>query len=71
MEGTILIQVNSKKALKILHDLEEQDLITVVKEKIKTDTAKLSEKYRNVFSKADAMSFNNHVKKVRGEWKTT
>ncbi|HMR85568.1 MAG TPA: hypothetical protein PKE30_20635 [Niabella sp.] len=70
MEGTILIQVNNKKALKILHDMEKQDLISVVKEHVTTSTKNLSEKYRNVFSEDDAKSFDNHIKKVRSEWNT-
>ena len=68
MEEMIVIQVNNKKALKLLHDMEEQDLITVVKESHSEAPKKLSEKYRNVFSKEDAKSLDNHIKKVRSEW---
>lgn len=68
MDGTMIIQINNKKALKLLNDMEDLELIKIVKEQVKTPAAKLSEKYKNTFSKEDAESFNNHVQKMRSEW---
>ena len=68
MEDTILIQLTNKKAIRLLHDMEELDLIKVLKENISTSNTKLSDKYRNVFSKEDAKSFNEHTQQMRKEW---
>jgi hypothetical protein len=37
----------------------------------KTTQAKLSDKYRGVFSKEDAKSFNEHTQQDRKEWDNT
>lgn len=64
----MLIQLTNKKAIRLLHDMEELDLIKVLKVNIVTAKTRLSEKYRGVFSKEDAKSFNEHNQTMRGEW---
>ena len=66
MEETITIQIKNRKALKLLQDLEDLNLITLVKEK--ESHPKLSEKYKNAFSRSDAESFESHVQVMRSEW---
>lgn len=68
MEDTMLIQLTNKKAIRLLHDMEELDLIKVLKVNIVTAKTRLSDKYRGVFSKEDAKSFNEHTQIMRGEW---
>jgi hypothetical protein len=68
MENTMLIQLTDQKAAGILHELEELQLIRVLKENISPVKTKLSDKYREVFSKEDAQSFNQHTEKIRKEW---
>jgi hypothetical protein len=68
MEDIMLIQLTNKKAISLLHDMEALDLIKVLKENITINTTKLSDKYRGVFSKEDAQSFNEHTQTVRKEW---
>jgi len=68
MEDTMLIRLTNKKAIALLHDMEELNLIKVLKENITNSTSKLSDKYRGVFSKEDAKSFNAHTQKMRKEW---
>jgi hypothetical protein len=65
---TILIQITDHKAIGILHELEELHLIKVVKQDIAESKIKLSDKYKGVFSKDDADSFNAHTQIMRGEW---
>lgn len=71
MEGTILIQLNDKKAVKLLHDLEDLNLIKILKENIKSSPIKLSDKYRGVFSEENAKNFNEHTQTARKEWDNT
>ena len=68
---TMLIQLTNQRAVKLLHELEELNLIKVLKENIDSSKPKLSEKYRGVFSKEDAKDFNNHTKIMRQEWDNT
>ncbi len=42
MDNTMLIQVTNQKAIRLLHDLEELDLIKVLKENLNPVETKLS-----------------------------
>lgn len=64
----MLIQITNQKAVRLLHELEELHLIKVLKENFVPAKTKLSDKYKGVFSKEDARSFNEHTLKTRGEW---
>ena len=68
MENTMLIQLTNQKAIGLLHELEELQLIKVLKENIAPTNIKLSEKYRCVFTKKEAKSFNEHTQQMRKEW---
>ncbi|MBK7505213.1 MAG: hypothetical protein IPI52_09175 [Bacteroidetes bacterium] len=68
MENTMLIQLTNQKAIGLLHELEELQLIKVLKENIAPTNIKLSEKYRGVFTKKEAKSFNEHTQQMRKEW---
>ena len=57
---TVLIQINNSKAYKLLEDLEDLQILKVLNKSI-VPQQKLSEKYKGVFSKEDAKSFNNHT----------
>ena len=67
----MLIQLTNEKAIGLLHELEELQLIKVLKENIAPSKAKLSEKYRGVFTKDDARNFNEHTQEMRKEWDDT
>jgi hypothetical protein len=71
MENTMLIQLTNQKAAGLLHELEELQIIKVLKENVVPVKAKLSDKYRGVFSKEDAKSFDDHTKVMRKEWDNT
>lgn len=68
MDNTMLIQVTNQKALGLLHELEELNLIKVLKENIKPVTTKLSDKYRGIISKEQGQNLNEHIKQMRSEW---
>ena len=67
---TILIQIKDKKAYKLLEDLEDLQVLKVLNKNI-LPKQKLSDKYRGVFSKDDAKSFNDHTQQMRKEWDNT
>ncbi|BAU52088.1 hypothetical protein [Mucilaginibacter gotjawali] len=71
MENTITIQLTNEKAIGLLHEMEELHLIKVIKENIVPSKTKLSDKYRGVFSKKDALDFNKHTMKMRKELANT
>lgn len=64
---TILVQITNNKAYKLLEDLEDLEILKVLRKDIPA-SKKLSEKYKNVFSKEDAMNFDIHTKSSRNEW---
>jgi hypothetical protein len=69
MDNQLLIQVTNRKALRLLHELEELHLIKVLKDTSAPAAGiKLSDKYRGVFSKEDAQSFDEHTHSMRAEW---
>jgi hypothetical protein len=67
---TIVVQINNKTAYRFLEDLEELELINVIK-KDTLISEKLSDKYKGVFSEDDANSFNEHTSAMRKEWDNT
>lgn len=67
MDNTLLIEITNPKALGLLHELEELHLIRVLKNP--PTKQKLSDKYRGVFTKEDAQSFDAHTQVMRNEWK--
>ena len=71
MQDTMLIQVTNKKAIKLLQDMVDLELIKVVSNSTSNTTIRLSDKYRGVFSKKDAESFDEHSKTIRKEWDNT
>ena len=67
---TMLIQVTNQKAVGLLHELEELQLIKVLKENIDPNKPKLSDKYRGILSKEEGEKLNEHIKQMRSEWNT-
>ncbi len=67
----MLIQLTNKKAVGLLHEMEDLDLIKVLEENIHlpSDTKiKLSDKYKGIISKEAGQSLNAHIKQMRSEW---
>ncbi len=65
---TMLIQLTNEKAAGLIHELEELNIIKVLKENSDLVKGKLSDKYKGVFSKEDADSLKKHTEKMRQEW---
>lgn len=69
MKNTIIIEVTNQKALGLLHELEELELIRVVKGNLVSGKRpKLSEKYRGIINKEQGEELNKHIHQMRGEW---
>lgn len=64
---TVLIQINSNKAYKLLEDLEDLNLIKVLKKSIQPQQ-KLSEKYAGKLPSDVADELQNFVNESRNEW---
>jgi hypothetical protein len=64
---TILIQLNHHKALQLILDLEELDLIKVLKKSFQPQQ-KLSEKYAGKLPSDVADELQNYVTQSRNEW---
>jgi hypothetical protein len=68
MENTMVIQLTNQKAIGLLHELEELNLIKVLKENIEPAKTKLSDKYKGFISKEEGQQLNDHIKQMRSEW---
>lgn len=68
MNNTMLIQVTNQKAIKLIHELEELDLIVVLEENFDQEQTELSEKYKGILTKAQGQDLNEHIKQMRSEW---
>lgn len=64
---TVLIQINNNKAYKLLEDLEDLDIITVLKKTVQFPK-KLSEKYAGKLPSEIADELQNYVTTSRNEW---
>jgi len=64
---TVLIQINSNKAYKLLEDLEDLQIIKVLKKSIQPQQ-KLSEKYAGKLPLDIADEIQNFVYEGRNEW---
>ena len=69
MEDTMLIQLTNKKAARLLHDMQDLELIKVLQENIATpQKGKLSDKYKGIFTKEEGQQLNEHIQQMRSEW---
>jgi hypothetical protein len=68
MDNTIIIQLKNRKALGLLHEMEELNLIKVLKENFEPLKTKMSKKYKGIISKEDGLKLNEHIKQMRSEW---
>ena len=67
----MLIQVTNQKALGLLHELEELQLIKVLNENFVPAKIKLSDKYKGIISKEQGRDLNEHIKQMCNEWDNT
>jgi hypothetical protein len=68
MNSTLLIQIDNPKTLSFLYNLQELDLVKILENYSTPAKTKLSDKYKDVFTKEDSQSFEEHTKLMRGEW---
>ena len=67
MENTMLIELTNQKAIKLLRDLEDLNIIKVLKENI-TEKKKLSDKYFGSISEEQGKKLDKHIEDSRNEW---
>ncbi len=64
---TVLVQINNSKAYRLLEDLEDLQIIKVLKKSTQPQQ-KLSEKYAGKLPSDIADELQNHVNQSRNEW---
>jgi hypothetical protein len=64
---TVLIQINNQKAYRLLEDLEDLNILKVLKKSIQPQQ-KLSEKYAGKLPSKVADELQNYVAQGRSEW---
>lgn len=71
MDHTMLIQLTNEKAVRLLHELEELELIKVLEEKNPAINVKLSTKYKGIITKEQGKNLDEHIQQMRSEWTNT
>ncbi len=64
---TVLVQINNKKAYRLLEDLEDLHIIKVLKKSIQPQQ-KLSEKYAGKLPSDIADELQSYIAQSRNEW---
>jgi len=64
----ITVEINDSKALKILKNLEELNLIKLLKDKTKSPSKKLSTRLAGSITRTQALKQDAELKKMRSEW---
>jgi len=64
---TLVVQINNSKAYKLLADLEDLQILKVIK-RTKQQPLSLSEKYAGKLNTKTATSLQDYVKQSREEW---
>jgi len=64
----MIIQLTNQKAVGLLKELEDLQLIKILKRDIEPSGKKLSEKYKGIISKPEGQKLNEHIEKMRSEW---
>jgi hypothetical protein len=67
---TVLVQINNSKAYRLLENLEDLNIIKVLKKSIQSKE-KLSEKYAGKLPSDLANELNDFVTQSRNEWKNS
>ena len=66
---TVVVQINNQKAHKLLEDLEDLNIIKIIKKNIQP-AQRLSEKYAGKLPADVADELQNYVSQSRNEWST-
>ena len=64
---TVLVQINNSKAYKLLEDLEDLQIIKLIKKSVQPQQ-KLSEKYAGKLPAEIAHELQNQIAQSRNEW---
>ena len=66
---TLLIEIRNPKGMNLIRDLEEMDIIKILKrEETPKPPQKLSELLRGSISPEEAKKFNQYIQESRKEW---
>ena len=65
---TMFIELTNQKATKLLYELEELDLIKILRGRVDPVKMKLSEKYKGFITREEGKQLNSHINQMRNEW---
>lgn len=66
----MLIQLTNQKAIGLLYELQELQLIKVIQENIVPTKLKLFNKYQGILTEEQGQDLKAHVEHMRSEWDT-
>lgn len=67
MENTILITLKTVKARNLIRDLEDLNIIEVIKENI-VMKSKMSDRFKGLLTKTEGEDLKKHIDQSRNKW---
>lgn len=67
----VTVELSSQNSYHLLQELEKLNILRIVSEQATESKTRLSDRFRNVFTREDAESFNLHTQAMRKEWDNT
>ncbi len=64
----MLIQLTNQKAIGLLLEMEELQLIKVLEKNVEPVQIKLSDKYKGFITKEEGKQLKSHIDQMRSEW---
>jgi hypothetical protein len=65
---TMFIELTNQRATKLLYELEELDLIKILRGNVEPVKMRLSEKYKGFITREEGEQLNSHINQRRNEW---
>ena len=67
----VTVEIENQNGYHLLQELEKLNILRIIKENVVENKTKLSDKFKGVFTKEEAESFNKHTQTMRKEWDNT
>ncbi len=64
----VTVEIENQNGYHLLQELEKLNILRIINENVVENKTKFSDKFKGVFTKEDAESFNKHTQTMRKEW---
>ena len=65
---SITVRPKSEKAIQLLHDLEQLDILEIISKGSEESRKSFSDKYRGIITPEQGADLHKHIEEMRNEW---